>query len=73
MMSTEEILDEEGNDDEELSDEEEDESEEYAIQKIGWKCIASFPIQYVTDHILSLSMYFFFSFFILVTKWLCIV
>ena len=36
-----------------------DDSEEYAIQKIGWKCISSFPIPYITEHILSLSMYLF--------------
>ena len=59
MISTEDSPEEEGNDDEELSEEEDDDSEEYAIQKIGWKCIVSFPIQYVTDHIPSLSMYSF--------------
>ena len=59
MISTEDSPEEEGNDDEELSEEEDDDSEEYAIQKIGWKCISSFPIPYITEHILSLSMYLF--------------
>ena len=59
MISTEDSPEEEGNDDEELSEEEDDDSEEYAIQKIGLKCISSFPIPYITEHILSLSMYLF--------------
>ena len=59
MISTEDSPEEEGNDEEELSEEEDDDSEEYAIQKIGWKCISSFPIPYITEHILSLSMYLF--------------
>ena len=66
MISTEDSPEEEGNDEEELSEEEDDDSEEYAIQKIGWKCITSFPIQYVTDHIPSLSMYSFIPFFFII-------
>ena len=68
MISTEENVPEEVNEDEEMSDEDEDESEEYPIQKIGWKCLSSFSTNYIHEHITSLSMYLSFSRFQLVIK-----
>ena len=61
MISAEDLPVDEANEEEEMSEEEDDESEEYPIQRIGWKCISSFPVEYVQTHIHSLSMYVIFG------------
>lgn len=57
IKSTDEQAGNEGNEEEELSDDDDDETEEYPIQKTGWKCISSFPIDYIHEHISILSMW----------------